>query len=165
MNLFSLTREHVVTGKALRSAVWENTALDHRRARLWVCLAFWVRLFGRARLLLFGLGSLGEHGSCPSGPAEHGSGSPGIPQFCPYSAINSRLFSKPQIYKTLCLFYLFNTTTVHNCCGFSARGAFGCTSAKCYSTYIQGWNKICCARILDHGRQSVAYFSLNSNSK
>ena len=92
-------------------AVWANTALDHQRARLWLCscslgtalrastaLALWAQLFGRARLWLFGHSSSGEHGSCSLG--EHSSGSPGTPQFWPYSAINSRLFLKPQIKST-----------------------------------------------------------------
>ena len=113
--LIPLAYEHAVTGKTLCSAIWANTALDHRQARLWIiskhgsgsALALWVRLFGRARLWLFGHGSSGEHGSCPLG--EHGSVSSGTPQFFPYSAIDSQLFSKPQIHQTLYLGNLPNT--------------------------------------------------------
>ena len=65
--LIPLAYEHAVTGKTLRSAIWANTALNHRQARLWLCscslgtalrastaLALRAQLFGRARLLSFG---------------------------------------------------------------------------------------------------------------
>ena len=59
-------------------------------------------------------------------------------QFWPYSAINSRIFLKPQI--TSPKLYLLNTTSstiICNCCGSSACSAFACTYVRysCYSTY------------------------------
>ena len=44
-------------------AVWANTALDHQRARLWLCSCSLSTALRQAQLWLFGHSSSGEHGS------------------------------------------------------------------------------------------------------
>ena len=101
LDSMTLSHEHAGNGQGMALALCSGCWGKHWSGSSASMALALLLLFGHGSLGEHGSGSSGEHGSCSSG--EHGSGSPDTPgtQFCPCSTIDSRLFSKPQIYKTL----------------------------------------------------------------